>query len=145
MEHKRKYQKSLGPFKSVTLGLGGTIGSGIFIVPAIAARVAGPSSLLSWLVVVVSASRVAFALAKASSKYPSTGAYFIFSMTFGKRMSTFLVVLYLISSVFGIATVAAGVGQDIPLFGSQIPTLATKVAMIVAFSFINDIIKILAS
>lgn len=45
MQERKSYRKSLGLFELVSLGLGGTIGSGIFIVPGIAAGIAGPSSI----------------------------------------------------------------------------------------------------
>ncbi len=43
----KRYRKSLGLFELVAFGLGGTIGSGIFIVPSISAGIAGPSSILA--------------------------------------------------------------------------------------------------
>lgn len=43
---RKSYRKSLSLFELVSLGLGGTIGSGIFIVPGIAAGIAGPSSII---------------------------------------------------------------------------------------------------
>ena len=47
MEGKKSYKKSLGLYELVSLGVGGTIGSGIFVVPGIAAGIAGPSSLFA--------------------------------------------------------------------------------------------------
>jgi len=52
MKVKGSYNKSLGVFELVSLGVGGTIGSGIFVVPGIAAGMAGPSSLIAWLIAV---------------------------------------------------------------------------------------------
>jgi amino acid transporter len=109
---KRTYRKSLGLFELVGFGLGGTIGSGIFIVPGIAASIAGPSSILAWIFACTSASSIMYALAKTSSKYPSTGAFYsIFSQVFNKRISVFVVLMYIISCVFGIAAIASGIGQ----------------------------------
>ncbi|HEY6589073.1 MAG TPA: hypothetical protein VIY98_12335 [Nitrososphaeraceae archaeon] len=48
MEEK-KYRKTIGLFDLVSLGLGGTIGSGIFIVPGIAAGISGSSSIIAWI------------------------------------------------------------------------------------------------
>ena len=45
-----RYKKSLGIFELVGLGMGGTIGSGIFVVPGIAVGIAGPSSLNAYIV-----------------------------------------------------------------------------------------------
>ena len=107
MEDRKRYRKSLGLFELVSLGLGGTIGSGIFIVPGIVAGIAGPSSIIAWLFASTSASCVMYSLAKTSYRYPSTGAFYsIFSKVFDKKTSMSLVFLYLISSIFGIGTIA---------------------------------------
>lgn len=140
MVTKKGYRKSLGLFDLVSLGLGGTIGSGIFIVPGIAAGIAGSSSLIAWLFASLSASCVMYSLAKASSKYPSTGAfYLLFSKVFGKRISISLVFLYLVSSVFGISTIASGIGQYIFSFGFQDINLIliVEIFIIIVFCMIN--------
>ncbi len=137
MDEKKNYKKSLGLFELVSLGVGGTIGSGIFVVPGISAGIAGPSSLFAWLIVAISAFTVMFSLAWASSKYPSTGAFWpIFSKVFGDRISTFLILLYLVSSVFGIATIAAGIGQYISFFGIG-GILFIELLIIVFFCLLN--------
>ncbi len=113
-----EYKKNLGLAELVSFGVGGTIGSGIFVVPGIAAGLAGPSSLLAWLLVAISACCVMLSLAWATSKYPSTGAFYsIFSKVFGRRLSASVVLLYLTGAVFGIATIAAGIGQYVTFFG----------------------------
>ncbi|VVB96188.1 Amino acid permease [uncultured archaeon] len=136
MEDK-SYKKSLGLFELVSLGVGGTIGSGIFVVPGIAAGIAGPSSLIAWLVVAISASCVMFSLGWASSRYPSTGAFCsIFGKVFGRKTSAFLVLLYLVSSIFGIATIAAGIGQYIFFFGYS-DILIIEILIIALFCLVN--------
>jgi amino acid transporter len=73
---QRRYRISLALLELVSLGLGETIGSGIFVVPGIATGIVGPSSLLAWMAVAVSASYVMHSLAKSSSKYPFAGAIY---------------------------------------------------------------------
>ncbi len=58
---ERSYRRSLGLFSLVSLGLGGTVGSGIFVVPGVAAGLLGPAALLVWLLIGLSAGAVAFA------------------------------------------------------------------------------------
>jgi len=114
----RGYRKSLGLVELVSLGVGGTIGSGIFVVPGIAAGLLGPLSLLAWLVVAVSATCVMLCLAWTSAEWRSTGAFSaIFTRVFGPRLSLALVICYLLSSLFGTATIAAGIGQYLAFFG----------------------------
>lgn len=134
-----EYRKTLGLAGLVSFGVGGTIGSGIFVVPAIAAGIAGPSSLLSWIFVAISASCVMLSLAWASSKYPSTGAFYsIFTKVFSKRLSTTVVLFYVIASVFGVATIAAGIGQYVSFFG-YLDVLWLEIVIIVLFGIINII------
>ena len=137
METDRSYKKSLGTFELVSLGVGGTIGSGIFVVPGIAAGIAGPSSLLAWLIVAISATCVMLSFAWSSSRYPSTGAFYsIISKGFNKKISTAVVILYMVSSVFGNATIAAGIGQYITFFGVQ-NVLPIEVMIILGFCMLN--------
>ncbi len=134
-----RYRKNLGLAGLVSFGIGGTIGSGIFVVPAIAAATAGPSSLISWIIVAISAGCVMLSLAWTSSKYPSTGAFYsIFTKVFSKRLSTAVVLFYVIASVFGIATVAAGIGQYVSFFG-YLNVLWLEIIIVVLFGIINII------
>ncbi len=131
------YRKSLGLVELVSLGVGGTIGSGIFVVPGIAAGMAGPSSLYAWALVAFSATCVALCLAWIQARSP-TGIPFvgIFEPVFGARGSGILVTIYLVSSVFGVATIAAGLGQYFTFFA--IPhVLAAEIFVIMAFLGIN--------
>ena len=134
-----QYRKSLGLLDLISFGVGGTIGSGIFVVPGIAAGIAGPGSLLAWLLVAISATCVMFSLAWAASKYPSTGAFYsIYSSVFGKRLSATIVVLYMISAVFGIATIAAGIGQYVSYLGYS-DILRVEIGVIIFFAAVNII------
>jgi len=131
------YRKDLGVIELVSLGLGGTIGSGIFIVPSIAASISGPASLIAWLIVAISALCVMASLAYAISRYPATGAFYaIFSRTFSGRISAGLVILYLVSSVFGIATIASGIGLYLTFLGIG-GVLIGEIVVIALFCLLN--------
>lgn len=91
------YRRSLGLFELVSLGVGGTIGSGIFVVPGIAAGIAGPASLIAWLVVAVSASCVLLSLSYVSSRFTTSGSFYnLFASVFGRRVAVPLIILYII-------------------------------------------------
>jgi len=131
------FRKSLGLIELVSLGVGGTIGSGIFVVPGIAARILGPASLLAWIVVAVSASCVLLSLAGISSRFQETGGFFgLFSAVFGNRIALPVTALYLVSSAFGIATIAAGISQYLGYFGSG-SNLSVQIGIIALFCAIN--------
>jgi amino acid transporter len=131
------YKRSLGLIELVSLGVGGTIGSGIFVVPGVAAKLAGPASLLAWVIVALSASCVLLSLAYVSYRFTQSQSFFsLFSSVFGKRVALVLISLYLISSIFGVATIAAGIGQYITYFG--LPSiLIIEIAIIALFCWLN--------
>ena len=131
------YKRSLGLFELVSLGVGGTIGSGIFVVPGVAAKLSGPWSLLAWLIVALSASCVLLSLAYVSFRFTSSNSFYsLFSSVFGQKIAVPLLVLYLISSVFGIATIAAGIGQYLSYFGIS-NVLVIEIAIISSFCLLN--------
>ncbi len=137
MAEVNTYKRSLGLFELVSLGVGGTIGSGIFVVPGIAARLSGPWSLLAWVIVAVSASCVLLSLASVSSRFTSSnGFYSLFRSVFGPRMALCLIVLYLISSIFGVSTIGAGIGQYITYFGFS-NVLIIELIIIGGFCWLN--------
>jgi len=118
MAEVNTYKRSLGLFELVSLGVGGTIGSGIFVVPGIAARQSGPWSLLAWVIVAISASCVLPSLAGVAFRFTSSNSFYsLFESVFGARVAAPLIILYLISSIFGVSTIAAGIGQYITYFG----------------------------
>jgi amino acid transporter len=131
------YKRSLGLFELVSLGVGGTIGSGIFVVPGVAAKLSGPWSLLAWVIVALSASCVLLSLAYVSFRFTTSNSFYsLFSSVFGQKFAVPLIVLYLISSVFGISTIAAGIGQYVSYFGFT-NVLIIEIAIIGCFCWIN--------
>ena len=137
MAEAGRYKRSLGLFELVSLGVGGTIGSGIFVVPGVAAKLSGPWSLLAWLIVALSASCVLLSLAYVSFRFTSSNSFYsLFSSVFGQNVAVPLLVLYLISSVFGIATIAAGIGQYLSYFGIS-NVLVIEIAIIGSFCLLN--------
>jgi amino acid transporter len=133
------YRKSLGLVGLVSLGVGGTIGSGIFVVPGIAAQLSGVWSLCAWLIVAVSASCVLLSLASVSSRFTDSGSFYsLFESVFGRKAAVPLIVLYLMSSLFGISTIAAGIGQYLGYFGLT-QVLLIEIGIIAWFCCINII------
>jgi amino acid transporter len=131
------YKRSLGLIELVSLGIGGTVGSGIFVVPGIAAKLSGPASLLAWVIVALSASCVLLSLAAVSYRFtPESGFYSLFESVFGSRIAIPLIAIYTISSIFGVATIAAGIGQYIGYF-SLSPVLLVEITILAAFCILN--------
>lgn len=139
MEEKPHYRRNLGLMELVSLGVGGTIGSGIFVVPGIAAGIAGPASLVAWVIVAVSASSVLLSLAYISTHFTPTGSFLsIFESVFGMKIAVPLMLLYLVASIFGIATIASGIGQYMTYF-SVSHVIILEIAILSCFCIINII------
>jgi len=139
MGEKPGYRRSLGLFELVSLGVGGTIGSGIFVVPGIAAGIAGPASLVAWVIVAVSASSVLLSLAYISTHFTPTSSFLsIFESVFGVNIAVPLMLLYLVSSIFGIATIASGIGQYMTYFSIS-HVIIIEIAILSCFCTINII------
>ncbi len=139
MAQTTSYRKSLGLLELVCLGVGGTIGSGIFVVPGIAARLTGVWSLLAWLIVAISASCVLLSLASVSARFTDSGGFYsLFESVFGRKTALPLIVMYLVSSIFGISTIASGIGQYLGYF-SITRVLLIEIGIIAGFCCINII------
>ena len=131
------YRRSLGLVELVSLGVGGTIGSGIFVVPGVAARLTGPYSLIAWGIVAISASCVLLSLSSVAYRFTaSSGFYALFESVFGNRIAIPLMILYTISSVFGVSTIAAGIGQYIGFFDLS-PVLLIEIILLAVFCGLN--------
>lgn len=132
-----EYRRSLGLVELVSLGVGGTVGSGIFVVPGLAAKLTGPGSLIAWGIVALSASCVLLSLASVAYRFTaSSGFYALFESVFGTRIAVPLMLVYTVSSVFGVATIAAGIGQYIGYF-DLLPVLAIELAILAVFCGLN--------
>ena len=137
MNGDRTYRRSLGLIELISLGVGGTVGSGIFVVPGIAARLSGPASLIAWAIVAVSASSVLLSLAFISFRFSGSNGFFtLFESVFGTGTAAVLMVLYCISAILGVSTIAAGIGQYITFFGLS-SVLLIEISILVIFCLVN--------
>ena len=69
------YRRSLGLVELVSLGVGGTVGSGIFVVPGVAAKLSGPGSLIAWVMVALSSSCVLLSLSSVAYRFTLSNGF----------------------------------------------------------------------
>jgi amino acid transporter len=133
---KKNRDKPLGIVDLVGLGVGGTIGSGIFVVPAVAAGIAGPQAIYAWVLCAISFGSVLACLTLLSRKYAVTGAFYtIFERSYDERLSAFIILAYIVSGILGVATIAAAIGESVTIPG--VDTRLLEVALVVGFGLIN--------
>jgi amino acid efflux transporter len=95
---------------AVAIYVSSLLGSGIFVIPGLAARIAGPASIASWILLSLASYPFAYTFAKLSAKRPESGGIYAFARDgIGLRAGAATAWLFLAWAVLGApaATVAA--------------------------------------
>ena len=71
---KKSLHRSLGPVQLTLLGIGGVIGTGIFVLTAEAAQKAGPGMMLSFIIAGAVSACAAFCYAELAAMVPVSGS-----------------------------------------------------------------------
>ena len=80
-------RKSITWLQGTAMTIGAVIGAGILVLPAIAAEIAGPASLVSWLLMGLISLPMLAAIAQMSSRYPDSGGIAAYArQAFGSGM-----------------------------------------------------------
>lgn len=91
-----RLNKELGLLQGVGLLSTSLLGTGIFVVPALAATAAGPASLWAWLILIALVLPVAFTFAQLGKRFPHAGgAPHLIGRAFGARMERLIAFLFL--------------------------------------------------
>ncbi len=119
--------RSLGLFQLTALGIGATVGTGIFIVLSDAVPTAGPGVILSFVIAGITAALTALCYAELASTIPVSGSTYSYAYATLGEIVAFGVAACLILE-YGIATAAVAVGWSqylnslfSDLFGFQLP------------------------
>src|SRR5216110_4103678 len=64
---------------AVALYVSSLLGSGIFVIPGLEARIAGPASILSWIILSIASYPFAYTFAKLSARRPESGGIYVFA------------------------------------------------------------------
>ncbi len=82
---KKSLKRSLGPVQLTMLGIGGIIGSGIFVLTAQAAQKAGPGMIVSFILAAIVCGLAALCYAEIAAMIPVAGSAYTYSYaTFGE-------------------------------------------------------------
>lgn len=107
-EEGRRLSRSLGPWDLVLLGIGASIGSGIFVVTGVAARDAGPGVVVSFLLAGLASAIDALCYAELAARFPGVlgGAYLFAHATFGELAAFLLFCHLMLDYHIGAASIA---------------------------------------
>src|SRR6266487_5812133 len=64
---------------AVAIYVSSLLGSGIFVIPGLAARIAGPASIVSWILLSLASYPFAYTFAKLSARKPESGGSYAFA------------------------------------------------------------------
>jgi amino acid efflux transporter len=95
---------------AVAIYVSSLLGSGIFVIPGLAARIAGPASIVSWILLSLASYPFAYTFAKLSARQPESGGIYAFARDgIGRGAAAATAWLFLAWAVLGApaATVAA--------------------------------------
>ncbi|MEJ8544597.1 APC family permease [Brevibacillus borstelensis] len=91
----------------VTLYIGAVIGSGVLLIPGMAAEMAGPASILAWLFMTILVLPMAITMGLLSARHPSSGGVSTFvRLAFGDRYGNMVGWFFLLSVPVGAPIVA---------------------------------------
>ncbi len=82
-------RKAISLRHAVALYVSSVLGSGILVLPSLAAKIAGPSSLIAWVFLAVASYPFAYTFASLSSRMPKSGGVYAFAKeAFGLHAAT---------------------------------------------------------
>lgn len=127
------------------------LGTGVFFLPAVGARVAGPASLISWLIMGFYAMAMASVFAELSGMFAfGGGVYEYCKQAFGSFFSFIVGWMTLLSSYITIAMLVVGaityifpVIGNISLFGNELPANLVIILMSLFFIIAFNIVAFL--
>ncbi|MBW0448476.1 APC family permease [Paraburkholderia phenoliruptrix] len=136
-ETNGQLRRSLGLCGAVAVGVGGTIGGGIFVLVGQTAALAGPAALLSFALAFVAALVIALPYAELACRYPQAGGGYAFVReVLGRRWGFLMGWVFWGSYVFVSGYVTLGFGGYLNAL-TGLPPEAGAVALILACVAIN--------
>jgi amino acid efflux transporter len=96
---------------AVALYMSSVLGSGVLVLPGLAAQIAGPASILAWILLSVASYPMAYTFASLSARRPESGGVYAFAReSFGPRVATstgWLFVVWYVTGAPAVTVIAA--------------------------------------
>ena len=107
MEPHVQLRQTMTWIQGSALTIGAVLGAGILVLPAIAADMAGPASLVSWLLMGIFSLPMVIAIGSMSSRFPDSGGMATYvRQAFGHNASQITGILMLTAMPFGMPVTA---------------------------------------
>lgn len=130
-------RRELGLFSVVAISLGAMIGSGIFVLPGLAAKIAGPAAPLAYLIAGLIVVPAAFAKAEMATAIPEAGGTYVYvDKGMGPLMGTVAGLGVWFSLLFKSAFALIGLGAYLVVF-ANLPVKAVAIVLTLALVALN--------
>ena len=125
--HEHSLKRALGPINLISIGIGGIIGAGIFVLTGTAAaQFAGPAIVISYIIAGIGCVFAGLCYAEFASMLPIAGSAYTYGYaTMGELVAWVIGWALVLEYAFGAATVAVGwsgfVASLLSFFGTKLP------------------------
>ena len=128
-------KRSIGLSQAIALTITAVLGSGILFLPAATATVAGPASILSWMIMILFSFPLAYTFAAMSRSFPDAGGAATFvRMALGEHAGNLVGWFYFLTAAVGqmiVSLTGAGyIGTAFHLSSAQIAWIACSILFI---------------
>ena len=132
-------KRELGLFSVVAISLGAMIGSGIFVLPGLATKIAGSAAPLAYFIGGLIVIPAAFAKSEMATAMPEAGGTYVFvDKSMGPLMGTVAGFGVWFSLLFKSAFALIGLGAYLDIF-ADVPVKAVAVGLAVALILLNAV------
>ena len=132
-------KRELGLFSVVAISLGAMIGSGIFVLPGLATKIAGSAAPLAYFIGGLIVIPAAFAKSEMATSMPEAGGTYVFvDKSMGPLMGTVAGFGVWFSLLFKSAFALIGLGAYLDIF-ADVPVKAVAVGLAVALILLNAV------
>ncbi|GLY31870.1 amino acid permease [Kineosporia sp. NBRC 101731] len=136
----RERAAGLGVGQGTALYVGAVLGTGVIALPALAAKAAGPASLIGWLLMVAASAPLAFTFAALGARHPDAGGVAHYArLAFGPRASAVVGWCFYAAVPPGSSAAAlfAGYYVESAVGGGRATAIVTAFAMVLTAAGVN--------
>lgn len=134
----KKLERSLGLGAVVSISISAMIGSGIFVLPAIAAEATGPSVWLAYLLAALAVLPAALSKSELATAMPTSGGTYVYlERTFGPIMGTIAGLGLWLSMLLKASFALVGFGAYLKILAPEVELLSTALIILCFIVLLN--------
>ena len=131
--------KGLSKAQVVMIGLGGAIGTGLFMGSGIAIHYAGPAVIISYMIAAFAAVVMVFSLSEMAVVHPTAGSFGVYAETYLNPWAGFMVrYTYWIAQVIAIGGEAVAAGVYMTFWFPDVPVWMWSLSFAVVLLYVNS-------